>query len=594
MHLPQPHQAPPRSGAAVRLRVASRFLLVAVAATFSVVAGPRYLAAQQDVPPGAFFQSVPEAPASDDVSSIDDLLTARLEKEWFDHGRNLQAEILKTEANYIRTSVAAPDVVLYEGSFHLTPHYYLHSSTGVDSLTRNSSMEQPVMYYTGSARTPLALPVVSNLSKTLDADEASYTVNIGILPLPRSAANLSDSVHYYVVIERSVESNHTDNSVRLERFAKEFSAKPGEPIPLRLENAPPENNAYIRLENGSVFDFYEDFARFFYEHIVINGERLHFALGKQSISTVASKLTIPYSVAQTAQVRLELESVVDTAHTLPIVDTLRRPADYLAELDMARFADGPYRYRLIATDPKSGAVLFSEVHDFQKAAPLSVASQSRVRSGDTLMVGGKRVDWQAFARSLNVQLQTEKVFNERLNTSLELTSSEKKTLEDLVKAQKKNSIADIHGRAGIGIGMGPGDNLFIGIEASHPAVALDVSFGFLYAAVPYLSYTPPQNFSQFRTSPRSVGVQLSWVPTKFFDGVIEPLVGFAFYGVWSDPATPNGQRSASLLAPSLGIATEPFGALNGLGLSFAYEPVIGLGLDPSSVTGFSAKAYLRF
>lgn len=548
----------------------------------------------QNHPSADAYPLTPPAPKPQAVESIDDLLTARLEKEWFDHGRNLQPEVLKTEANYIRTSVAAPDIVLYEGSFHLVPHYYAQSPTGADSVTRHAVGEQPVMYYTGSARTPLALPVVSNLSKTLDGDEASYTINIGILPLPRATSSANDSVHYYVVIERTVESNHTENSVKLERFAKEFSARAGEPIPLRLENAPPENNAYIRLENGSVFDFYEDFARFFFEHIVINGERLHFALGKQSISTISSKLTIPYSVARTSEVRLQLESVVDTAHSLAIVDTLRRPADYLAELDMSKFSDGPYRYRLTATDPSTGSVLYSEVHDFQKSAPLYVVSESRVHSGDTLMVGGKKFDWPAYARDLNVQLQREKVFSERLNTSLEMTANEKKTLEDLVKAQKKNSIADIHGRWGAGASLGGGDNMFIGIEASHPAVALDISFGVMYAAVPYLSYTPAQNFSQFFTSPKSIGVQLSWIPTKFFGGIIEPLVGLAFYGIWSEPSTPQGQRSASLLAPSFGVATEPFGELTAIAMSFAYEPVIGLGLSPSSLGGFSAKAYLRF
>lgn len=545
-----------------------------------------------DVPPGTFFQPLP---AQEKVQTLDEILTDRLDKEWALHGRNLQPDVLKTEANYIRTSVAAPDVVLYEGSFHLVPHYYSKSTTGAsDTSAKHTVADQAVMYYTGSARTPLALPVVSNLSKTLDADEASYTINIGILPLPRMASAISDSIHYYVVIERTVESNHTDNSVRLERFAKEFTAKPGEPIPLRLENAPPENNAYIRLENGTVFDFYEDFARFFFEHIVMNSERLHFALGKQSISTISAKLTIPYSIAQTSDVKLQLESVVDTAHPLAIVDTVRRPSDYLAEVDMSKFADGPYRYRLVATDPIDGRVIFTEVHDFQKAAPLYVSSESRVRSGDTLMVGGKQFDWKTYASDLNLKYQQEKVFSERLNTSLELTTSEKRTLEDIVNAQKRNSIADIHGRAGVGIGMGAGDNVFIGIEASHPAVALDLSFGFLYAAVPYLSYTAPQNFSQFSTSPKSIGVQLSWIPTKFFGGIIEPLVGLSFYGVWSEPATPQGQRSASLLAPAIGFATEPFGELSGLALSLAYEPVIGLGLSPSSVSGFSGKAYVRF
>ena len=182
--------------------------------------------------------------------------------------------------------------------------------------------------------------MVSNLSKTLSGDEASYTVNIGILPLPDLAS--SDSMRYFVIIERVIESNHTDNSVRLERFHKEFAAKVGEPVFLRLTDERPAKGEYIvQLESGKVLDFYDDFSRFIEEHIILKSDQLSFNLGSQNISDISGRLSIPYSVAKTCEAKVQLLSVVDTAHPLTIVDTLREPADYLAEVDMSKFSTAP-------------------------------------------------------------------------------------------------------------------------------------------------------------------------------------------------------------------------------------------------------------
>ncbi|HWF44020.1 MAG TPA: hypothetical protein VG537_05220 [Candidatus Kapabacteria bacterium] len=454
------------------------------------------------------------------------------------------------------------------------------------------------MYYVGSARTPLALPIVSNLSKALAGDEASYTINLGVLPLP--CPGHPDSIRYYVVIERAIESNHTDNVIRFEQFAKEFVTKSDEPVPLRLASEPLAKGVYIlRLENGTVIDFYDDFARFLEEHILINSERLKFNLGKETISDISSRLSIPYSVARTCQVKVELLSVVDTAHALPIVDTVRQPADYLAELDMSSFADGPYRYRIVATDLLSDKVLYDSTIGFRKAAPV-IVSGSRIARGDTLEVGGKKKDWASLLAELNEQLTTEKVVNERTKSSLDQSEDEKHRLEQIVDANKRNSIADIHGRVGIGFGTSAGDNFFIGIEASKPALSFDVSFGFLYGSVPYLTgYAKPQNFSQFTSSPKSLGFQLTWVVLKTAGGLIEPLVGVGYYGIWSQPvsgasASPAPLSSATLLSAQLGIACEPYGEMNGLGFSLAIGATTGLGLQQSMQTDISGKAYIRF
>ncbi|MFI5201988.1 MAG: hypothetical protein ACHQNE_06350, partial [Candidatus Kapaibacterium sp.] len=123
--------------------------------------------------------------------------------------------------------------------------------------------------------------------------------------------------------------------------------------------------------------------------------------------------------------------------------------------------------------------------------------------------------------------------------------------------------------------------------------AFDVSFGWLYGGTNYLSYTPPANLSQFLKSPGSLGFQLTWIPVKFFDGVIEPLLGIANYDLWSTPVPPNSHSSAALLAGQLGIASEPLGEVHGLGFSLAYEYAYALGLK-SSNSGVNFKAYVRF
>jgi hypothetical protein len=529
--------------------------------------------------------------AQADVETIDELIQRRIQKEWDSFGTNIQPELLKTEANYIRVSTTSKEV-LYEASFHLQPHYYTHSPTGPDTLHRISP-EQPVMYYVGSARTPLALPVVSNLSKTLSGDEASYTVNLGVLPLPCPGYE-KDSVRYYVVIERAIESNHTDNIVRLERFAKEFTVKADEPIPLRLTNEPLAKGAYIvRLESGAVLDFYDDFARFIDEHILLNSERIHFRLGKETVSDISSRLSIPYSVARTSHVKVELLSVVDTAHALPIVDTIRPPADYLAELDMSNFADGPYRYRLIANDMGTGKLLYDSTITFQKSAPVMIMGSGRLTKGDTLEVGGKKEDIAAILKELHSQLTMEKVVNDRIHSSLDQSEDEKRRLEEIVQAEKRNTIADVHGRAGLGKGASAGDNFFVGIEASKPALAFDVSFGFLYKSTSWLSSTPPLTLSQFTSSPKSLGFQLTWIYLKTLNGLVEPLVSVGYYGIWSNPL-PGGLGSATLLSASLGVACEPLGEMNGLGLSLSVGATTGLGLSQPVQTDVNFKAYIRF
>ncbi len=527
--------------------------------------------------------------ASDDAS-IEDLITNRIRKAWNDLGPNFRPELLRTEANYARLSATSRDA-LYEASFHLRPQYFSHGSTGPDTSSRIYG-EQPIMYYIGSARTPLALPMVSNISKALGGDEASYTINLGVLPLPIVGA--PDSMRYYVVIERMIESNHTDASVRLERFAKEFSAKVDEPVFLRLANEPLAKGKYIvQLEDNSVLDFYDDFSRFIEEHIILEGHRLSFGLGTQTISDISERLSIPYSVAQTCLAKVELLSVVDTAHPRTIVDTLRQPADYLAEIDMSKFSTGPYRYRFTATEPGTGKVLYSETHSFNKTAPVVFVSGSRLGSGDTLKVGRKQIDYAAMVRELQQQNAEIQIKDDRDNAAREAAEREKQRLETIVLANKKSTIADVHGRIGVGIGSVAGDNFFIGIEANRPALSFDVSFGYLYAGAPYLDYDHPQIFSQMFSSPKSLGFQLTWIPVKFFDGLLEPQVGVGYYGIWTTP-TSGGLGSATLLSGQIGVACEPLGEVHGLGFSLSYGAAYGLGLTPSNVGDFSVKAYVRF
>lgn len=521
--------------------------------------------------------------------SIEMLISERIEKEWKSFGPKSQPELVKTEANYVRVGAASNDV-LYEASFHLHPSYYTHNPTSPE-ITHNVDPGQSVMYFVGSARTPLALPVVSNLSKALSGDEASYTINLGILPLPYPGH--PDSMRYYVVIERAIESNHTDNTVRFERFQKDFTAKADEPVPLRLAEEIPAKGTYIlQLENGQVLDFYDDFARFIQEHILINSERLKFALGKQTISDISSRLSIPYSVARTSNVKLQLLSVLDTSQTRTILDTMRQPADYLAELDMSQFADGPYKYRLVAQDISSGKIFFDTVAQFNKMTPVLIGMTNRLSPGDTLYVGGKKEDLRKLLASMNMELERERVINERIGATLKTDEEKRHELEAILNANKNSTIADIHLRAGLGLGTAAGDNVFIGLESNKPSLAMDVSFGFLYAQAPYLDAKLPTSYTQIASSPNSLGVQLSWIPVKWFDGWLEPLVTGAFYGTWSSET--SGRTTASLLAIQAGIACEPLGEVHGAGLSLAAGLASGLGISQAATADVSFKAYVRF
>src|SRR5207302_2493176 len=107
------------------------------------------------------------------VKSIDDLMHDRLAEEREKYGSALLPEFLKLEANYIRTDAPTGEIVMHEASFHLEPHYMTMNAAGVRITDSTNSSAQSVMYFSGSARTPLALPVVSNLS-TLPGDAASY------------------------------------------------------------------------------------------------------------------------------------------------------------------------------------------------------------------------------------------------------------------------------------------------------------------------------------------------------------------------------------------------------------------------------------
>ena len=550
------------------------------------------LAIAKHVPPPV---AVPKIYQNDDASSdasIEDLIRDRIDSEWKTAGSNFMPELMRTEADYARVSATSSRDVLFESSFHLQPHYYSHAAMGPDTSFRVYS-KQPIMYYVGYARTPLALPVVSNLSKNLSGDEASYTVNIGILPLPQVGS--PDSMRYFIILEREIESNHTDNSVRLERFHKEFAGKIGEPVFIRFADERPEKGAYIvKMENGNVLDFYDDFSRFIEEHIILKSEPLKFDLGHESLSDISERLSIPYSVAQTCHVKIDLLSVVDTAHPLTIVDTTREPADYLAEVDLSQFADGPYKYRLTAMDDQTGNVLYTETDAFQKSAPVMVMQGSRIGTSDTLVVGGNKVDWAKLLNETSSQLATERVINQRDQATLSDYENTNHDLELIVNAQKQSTIADVHFRAGLGIGKAAGDNFFVGIEANRPSLAFDVSFGKLYGGTPYLSYIQPPAIQNIFQSPTSLGFQLTWVPVKLFDGWLEPLIAVANYDEWSTPATPGATSSAALLGWELGIACEPLGEMNGLGLSLSFGSAYALGLSSSAMTDVSAKAYVRF
>jgi len=549
-------------------------------------------ASQQSRVPSPVPEGFKQVDTQDD-QSISELMQSRIEKEQRAQGAKFKPELVKMEADYGRLSATSRTDVLYEASFHMQPQYYTGTPTGPDTLHRVNPA-QPIMYYIGSARTPLALPMVSNLAKALSGDEASYTINLGILPLPCPGA--PDSIHYYAVIERAIESNHTDNVVRFEHFQKEFTAKADEPVPLRLANEPLAKGLYIvRLENGQVLDFYDDFSRFIEEHIVMHSERLKWTLGKETISDISSRLSIPYSVALSCVAKIELLSVVDTGHPRVIVDTVRHPSDYLAEVDMTDYAPGPYRYRFIASELGTGRPIFSEVHTFQKTPALMMVQSQRMQPSDTITVGGKKIDWNGRLAQLNGELTMERVKNDRITQTLIESERAKRDAEAINAANGKNSIADVHGRVGVGLGTAAGDNFFVGIEANRPALSFDVSFGFLYASAPYLSgYTAPAIVSKIGSAPKSLGVQLTWIPVKFLDGLIEPLVAVGYYGIWSQPSQANALSSATLLSGQIGIACEPLGELHGLGFSLSYGAADGLGLSQGMVSDVSFKTYVRF
>lgn len=543
--------------------------------------------------------SQPQSITDDDryLRDMDDLMHARLQREHLKWGnKQLVPEILRIEANYIRTDAPTGEIVLHEASFHLEPRYFSIRPEGRESTS--SETPQAIMYFVGSARTPLALPLVSNLSSVLSGDEASYTVYLGILPLPNPPGVVSDSVRYYCILERAIESNRSEAKVPFERYAKEFTVKHGEPVQMRLENNPPDRQAYIvKIEdNIETLNFYEDFARHFNEHILLHGERMQFGLGKAELSVISSRLSIPYTVGKTAAVKVELVSVVDEAHPLVLVDSIMKPADYLRAYDMKAHADGTYKYRITAKDLESGAVVFSDTKSFEKKQPLMVGAGIDLASADTLEVGGKKVSAQKKLQELNQALETEKVKSERLDESLQRTTAEKDKLKEIVSASQSNVIAGLRARYGMGLGQSTGINLFIGAESSVPSLTLDLSFGLLYSStVPYLSYEEPKNFSQIFSSPKSLGLQFGWAPVSLLDGLINPMVRLGYFGIYSaeTPATQGGRHSATLLVPSLGFSSTPGGKGSSVGFDFAAGPAFGLGIAAPATFDIQLKFYLR-
>jgi hypothetical protein len=378
----------------------------------------------------------------------------------------------------------------------------------------------------------------------------------------------------------------------MEQFQKNCYSKIGESVNMRLANEPLVKGTEVLLENGTVLDFDDDFSRFIEEHILIESDKLAFKLGHQTVSDFTQRLSIPYSVAQSCIAKVELLSVVDTAHPLTIIDTLRQPADYLAEVDLSKFADGPYRYRYTAIEPGTGKVLFSETHDFNKTSPVTVMGGTRIGTPDTLVVGRKKLNMDSLLSHAYQEYANETVINDRIQASLSQSERDKRDLEQAVLANKQNTIADVHGRIGIGMGTAAGDNFFIGIESNRPALSFDVSFGYLYATAPYLSYSHPANLSQIFSSPKSLGFHLQYIPFKFFNDWIEPLLGLGYYGTWSSAS--SGITSAPLLSGQIGIACEPLGEVHGLGCSVSGGPAYGLGINQASIIDWSFRAYIRF
>ena len=544
----------------------------------------------------AGFVPLNNGDGKDDGKTIDDLMEQRIDLERSQHSQ-LTPEIVHMEANYVRTSGSTSDDVLFEASFHLEPNYRSLESTGRDSHDKSpkNTYSQPIMYFLGSARTPLALPIVSNLSKALKSDAASYTINVGILPIPRNETSSPDSIRYYVIIERAMQSNTSDAEVKLERFAKEFSQKADEPVRLDLENAPLERRGRIlKLEDNSTLDFYEDFSRFFTEHIFISSDRLKYSMGKPQISPISQQLSIPYSVGSAANVKIQLLSVIDPEHPLTILDTVKRPAAYLAEWNLKSFADGPYRCRIIASEIGTGKQIFVDTIAFTKTSPVMVESPTRLGE-DTLIIGGKKGNAAEMLRDMNFALAQEQVKTQRLESTLTEEQQRNKSLEDLVNATKRNSIAGLRFRTGLGSGPSAATNAFVGIEAGTPDLALDISFGLSYwSAAPYLGYVQPPNVSKIFDSPKSFGFQLSWIPVKPLGGTIEPEFSVGYYGIWSGTAAANETRSATLLVPALGFATDFGSDGNGFGASLNVGEAIGLGVKQSALLDVSGKLYWRF
>jgi hypothetical protein len=428
------------------------------------------------------------------LKSIDDLMYERIEKERARYrDTKLEPEILRVAADYIRTDAPTGEVVLHEASFHLEPRYVAFSPEGQEYKDTKAA-PQSVMYYVGSARTPLALPLVSNLSNVLRGDEAAYTVYLGVLPLP--SPKHSDTVRYYCIIERAIQSNRSESTVALERYAKEFSFKIGEPIQLRLDNTPPDRQALIvKIEdNAEPLNFYEDFARHLREHILLASDRLQFDLGKGTISPVSQRLSIPYTVGQMAHVKFDVLSVVDEGHPVTLIDSIMRPADYLAEYDTKHLINGTYRYRMVAKEVGTGRELYSVTKDFEKKQPVMVGNGIDLANADTLVVGGQKFNTKKKLEELNLALAVEKVKSERLETTNSILRGENKTIKEELDAKSGDVIAGIQGRSGIGFGKSTGMNVFLGAESAVPALTFDVSFGLLYSSnVPYLTYEEPQH-----------------------------------------------------------------------------------------------------
>ena len=529
------------------------------------------------------------------IKTIDDLMHERLEQERAKYGSNLEPELLRLEANYVRTDAPTGEVVLHEASFHLVPHYMNYSPEGrmhtSDSTPPN---HQAVMYFTGSARTPLALPLVSPLATI--GDLASYSIYIGILPLPRIPNAKSDSLRYYIVIERAVESNRTDDEKKFERYAKEFTTRPGEPIRLSLDNTPSDNHYIFKIDDNETLNFYEDFARHIKEDILLNGDKLHFDLGKSSISSISSKLSIGYTIAKTCAVKLDLLSVVDPAHPLTLIDSVMHPADYLAEHDMKHNLDGTYQYRLQAKDIESGKIIFEETKSFEKKSPMIVRNSFPLAS-DTLEVGGKKESAQKLLYALNIAKTVAESKVTTLNATLDKERDEKAELKRIVEASQSNVISGLRGRVGLGFGKSSGASLMIGIQSAVPSLTLDLSYGWLYSASgPYLTYDAPSNFSNFFSSPKSLGLQLGWSPLSILGGVIQPVVRLGFYGIYSSesPTSRGGIHSATLMAPSFGIMTTPGGVGTSVGVDVTAGPIFPLGVGQPSQFDLQVKFYTSF